>query len=311
MNERTPVSDKAAGPAEMKAQSLSFDNGVQHYSPRRRALRRFFRNKLAIAGLVIVGLLIVIAIFAPLIAPYDPALPDFYASRQAPTAKYWMGTDDLGRDVTSRLMYAARISVTVGIVAVGIYELIAIFLGSISGYFGGKVDMVVQRIVDIVLAFPNLIIILVFIAILGPSIYNVMIAIGLLSWPGPTRLVRGQILQLREEDYVLAARSLGARDARIIFRHILPGVVSPLVVNATFGVAGAIMTEAGLSFLGLGVQPPTPSWGNMLMDAQNLTKLQMMPWLWLPPGLAIVITVLAINFIGDGLRDALDPKQIQ
>ena len=292
-----------------KAEALSFASG-EHYSPRRRALRRFFRNKLAIAGLAIVTLLIVIAIFAPFIAPHDPALPDFYAARQAPSSTYWFGTDDLGRDVLSRLIYAARISVTVGIVAVGIYELIAIVLGAVSGYFGGKVDMIVQRLVDIVLAFPNLIIILVFIAILGPSIYNVMIAIGLLSWPGPTRLVRGQILQLREEDYVLAARSLGVRDRRIIFRHILPGVISPLIVNATFGVAGAIMTEAGLSFLGLGVQPPTPSWGNMLMDAQNLTKLQMMPWLWLPPGLAIVLTVLAINFIGDGLRDALDPKQI-
>jgi peptide/nickel transport system permease protein len=199
----------------------------------------------------------------------------------------------------------------VGIVAVGIYEVIAVFLGSISGYFGGAVDMVIQRFVDIVMSFPSMIIILVFIAILGPSIYNVMIAIGLLSWPGPTRLVRGQILQLRETDYVLAARCVGAHDRRIIWRHILPGVVSPLVVNATFGVAGAIMTEAGLSFLGLGVQPPTPSWGNMLMDAQNLTKLQAMPWLWVPPGLAIVITVLAINFIGDGLRDALDPKQLE
>jgi len=308
MSEKRSSVDEA-GASEAREQALSFASG-EHYSPRKRALQRFFRNKLAITGLVIVALLIIFAVFAPLIAPHDPAFPDFYNSRQAPGSKYWIGTDDLGRDVLSRLIFAARISVTVGIVAVGIYELIAIVLGAISGYFGGKVDMVIQRLVDIVLAFPNLIIILVFIAILGPSIYNVMIAIGLLSWPGPTRLVRGQILQLREEDYVLAARSLGVRDRRIIFRHILPGVVSPLVVNATFGVAGAIMTEAGLSFLGLGVQPPTPSWGNMLMDAQNLTKLQMMPWLWLPPGLAIVVTVLAINFIGDGLRDALDPKQI-
>ena len=221
-----------------------------------------------------------------------------------------MGTDDLGRDVLSRLIFASRISVSVGLVAVGIYEIIAVFLGSISGYFGGAVDMVVQRLVDIVMSFPSLIIILIFIVILGPSVYNVMIAIGLLGWTAPTRLVRGQILQLREMDYITAAHCLGVPDRRIISRHVLPGVVSPLVVNATFGVSAAIMTEASLSFLGLGTQPPMSSWGNMLMGAQNFTKLQTMPWLWLPPGLAIAITVLAINFIGDGLRDALDPKQL-
>jgi len=238
-------------------------------------------------------------------------LPDFDNVRQGPTPAHLLGTDDLGRDVLSRVIYAARISLTVGLVAVGIYEVIAVFLGAISGYFGGAIDMVVQRIVDVVMSFPSLIIILVAIAILGPSIYNVMIVIGFLSWPGPARLVRGQILQLREQDYILAAHCTGVPDGRIIIRHILPGVVSPLVVNATFGVAAAIMLEAALSFLGLGVQPPMPTWGNMLMDAQNLTKLRMMPWLWVPPGVAIVVTVSVINFIGDGLRDALDPKQLE
>jgi peptide/nickel transport system permease protein len=310
MSDNVAVTNGASVAADERLQDI-LDVPETRYSPRRRALRRFARNRLALVGLVMVGLLILVAIFAPLIAPYDPALPSLYDSRQPPSRDHLLGTDDLGRDVLSRLIYAARISVTVGLVAVLIYETIAVFLGSASGYFGGAVDMIIQRFVDVVMAFPSLIIILVFIALLGPSIYNVMIAIGLLSWPGPTRLVRGQFLQLREVDYVLAARCIGAPHRRIIFRHVLPGVMSPLVVSATFGIAGAIMMEAGLSFLGLGVQPPTASWGNMLNDAQNMTKLQTMPWLWVPPGLAIVITVLAINFIGDGLRDALDPKQLE
>lgn len=279
-------------------------------SSRRRTLRRFLQHRLAITGLSLVAFQIAIALLAPVISPYDPTQAHFADTNLPPCREYLLGTDNLGRDVLSRLIYATRISLSVGLVAVGIYELIAIFLGAISGYFGGLVDMIVQRLVDIVLSFPIMIVILIFIILFGPSIYSVMIAIGLLCWPEPTRLVRGQILQLRELDYVLAARSVGVGEARIIVRHILPGVVSPLVVSATFGVSAAIMTEAGLSFLGLGTQPPTPSWGNMLMDAQNLTILQSMPWRWLPPGLAIMITVLAINFIGDGLRDALDPKQL-
>jgi peptide/nickel transport system permease protein len=279
-------------------------------SPRRQALRRFFRHRLAILGMTLIAVLALVALAAPLVAPYDPTQAHFSDTGLPPGRGYILGTDDLGRDVLSRVIYAARISLSVGLIAVGIYETIGIVLGALSGYFGGIADMTIQRLVDIVMSFPSLIVILVFIILFGPSIYNVMIAIGLLSWPEPTRLVRGQVLQLREVEYVTAARAVGAGDARIILRHLLPGVVSPLIVNATFGVSAAIMTEAALSFLGLGTQPPTPSWGNMLMDAQNLTKLQTMPWLWLPPGLAIVITVLAINFIGDGLRDALDPKQL-
>lgn len=259
---------------------------------------------------MVIVVLVVVAVLAPFVAPYDPTEPHFDDIRVAPNRRFLLGTDDMGRDVLSRLIYAARISVTVGLLAVVIFEVIAVVLGCISGYFGGAVDMVVQRVVDVAMCFPTMIIILIFIAFLGPSIYNVTIAIALLRWPGPTRLFRGQVLQLREMEYVLAARSIGASHGRILFRHILPGITSPLVVNATFGVGGAIMSEAGLSFLGLGVQPPMPSWGNMLMGSQNLTKLQMMPWLWLPPGFAIAITVLAINFIGDGLRDALDTKQV-
>ncbi|MBV7339386.1 ABC transporter permease [Chloroflexi bacterium TSY] len=293
------------------AQTGSATKTDQRHSPYRRALYGFLRHRMALFSLAVITLLVLLAISAPIIAPYDPTQAHFDAVRAAPNVEFFLGTDDLGRDILSRMIYAARISVSVGIVAVGIYQAIALVLGALSGYFGGIVDMIIQRLVDIAMSFPTLIIILVFIALLGPSIFNVMIAIGLLSWPGPTRLYRAQILQLRAMDYVLAARSTGVSNARIIVRHILPGIVSPLVVNATFGVGAAIMAEAGLSFLGLGVQPPTASWGNMLSDAQNLTKLQLMPWLWVPPGLAIAVTVLAINFIGDGLRDALDPKQIQ
>jgi peptide/nickel transport system permease protein len=293
------------------AETLRAKRGDKQYSPRRRALRQFLRHRMAMVGVTVILLLVLVAIFAEQVAPFNPVQPHFSDARSAPNERYLLGADDLGRDILSRMIFAARISVSVGIVAVTIYQVIALVLGATSGYFGGIVDTLIQRLVDIVMSFPTLIVILVFIAILGPSIYNVMIAIGLLSWPGPTRLYRAQILQLREMDYIMAARSTGTSDRRIIVKHILPGIVSPVVVNATFGVGAAIMAEAGLSFLGLGVQPPTPSWGNMLMDAQNLTKLQLMPWMWVPPGLAIAVTVLAINFIGDGLRDALDPKQTE
>ena len=305
------MAQDAAPTGHLSAQTEPLIEQTRFNSPWRRALRSFLRHRMALLSLAVIIALVLLAIFAPFIAPYPPIEAHFDDVRAAPNAQYLLGTDDLGRDVLSRMIHAARISVSVGIVAVSIYQVIALVLGALSGYFGGVIDMIIQRLVDIAMSFPTLIIILVFIALLGPSIFNVMIAIGLLSWPGPTRLYRAQILQLRAMDYVLAARAIGVSNIQIIVRHILPGIVSPLVVNATFGVGAAIMAEAGLSFLGLGVQPPTASWGNMLTDAQNLTKLQLMPWLWVPPGLAIAMTVLAINFIGDGLRDALDPKQIQ
>ncbi|MBX3012157.1 MAG: ABC transporter permease [Caldilineaceae bacterium] len=279
-------------------------------SPWRRARRRFLRHRLAMFGLLVLTLLILIALFAPFIAPYDYAEQNLRRFREAPSADYWLGTDSFGRDVLSRLIWGARPSLAVGLLAVAIYEVIAIILGSLAGYYGGKVDWIIMRVVDIVMTFPSLIIIIFLVAILGPGLQNTILAIAVLRWTEPTRLVRAQILSLREMDYVLAARSLGVPDGRIIRRHVVPGIVAPLVVHATFGVAVAILTEASLSFLNLGILPPAASWGNMMTAAQELVILEQMPWLWLPPGLAIMLAVLSINFVGDGLRDALDPKGV-
>jgi len=240
----------------------------------------------------------------------DPYALSARAIKKPPSFEHVLGTDTAGRDGWARLVYASRVSLSVGVVSVSIYLVIATILGSLAGYYGGRVDDVIMRLTDIILCFPELIIIITVVSVVGASIYNVMLVIGLLGWPGLARLVRAQILSLREQQFVEAAHCLGIPTRRIIFRHILPNVVPYILVSATFGVAGAILTEAGLSFLGLGVQPPTASWGNMLSGAQNLTILERYTWIWLPPGLMIGISVLAINFIGDGLRDALDPRMI-
>ena len=298
------------------AQSLQLQSAgaAENWASRReeslwgRALRRFLRHKLALGGTIVLVALILSAIFAPFVAGKDPYKIDLAHFREAPSAAHWLGTDAAGRDVYARLVYATRISLSVGLVSVGISVFIGTVLGAVAGYYGGWVDTLLMRITDIFLCFPSLVIILVVVALVGPSIYNVMAVIGLLSWPSVSRLVRGQFLSIRQVDFVTAARCLGAYDRQIIFKHIFPSALSPIIVNATFGIAYAILTEAGLSFLGLGVQPPTASWGNMLLDAQSLTILENMPWLWAPPGFAILITVLVINFIGDGLRDALDPR---
>jgi peptide/nickel transport system permease protein len=229
------------------------------------------------------------------------------ALKAAPNDDHILGTDKAGRDVFTRLIYAGRVSLSVGIVAVSIYLVIGILLGSLAGFYGGWVDSVVMRLADVFLSFPTLIIIITLASVLGPSIYNVMLAIGVLGWPPIARLLRGELLSLRERDYVLGARSIGCDGKRLILKHLLPNAMAPVIVAATFGIAYAILIEAGLSFLGLGVRPPTASWGNMLTDAQSLTILEDMPWLWLPPGIMIAMAVLSINFIGDGLRDALDP----
>ena len=268
----------------------------------------FRRHRLGVAGLMVMVVLVIVAIAAPLLAPFDPNQVSLSAYREGPSSAHWLGTDAQGRDVLSRIIYASRISLSVGLVAVAIYVVIGTMLGGIAGYFGGWVDSIIMRLADVVLSFPSIIVIITVVSILGPSIFNVMLVIGLLGWPPIARLVRGEFLTLRGRDFVVASQSVGASSPRIIFRHILPNATTPIIVNATFGVAQAILLEAGLSFLGLGVQPPTASWGNILNAAQSVTILEEMPWLWLPPGAMIVISVLAINFLGDGLRDALDPR---
>jgi len=273
--------------------------------------RRFCRNKLAIAGLVILVLFVLSAIFAPFLTPYDPNRANVRERNQPPSKEHPFGTDDMGRDILARTLYGGRISLSVGLVSVGISLSIGVVLGAIAGYFGGFVDTLIMRLADIFYSFPFLILAITISAIFGPSIYNTMIILGVLSWPGPARLLRAEFLKLKTTDFVAAATALGARPGRIMFRHILPNAFSPLLVSATLQVASSILSEAGLSFLGLGVPPPAPSWGNMLNRARPLHVLAGMPWMWIAPGIAIFIVVLSINFVGDGLRDAFDPKQEQ
>lgn len=275
-----------------------------------KARKRFFRHKLAMFGLIMLSLLIFLAVAAPLLTPHSPVDIDLRAIRQPPSAQHWLGTDGTGRDVLTRLLFAGRISLSVGIVAVSISMVIGIIVGSIAGYAGGKVDMTLMRVTDVFMTFPSLVIIITVAAAIGPSVYNAMLVIGLLTWPSIARLVRGQFLTLREQQFVRAARSIGVSRSQITFKHIFPNTISSIAVAVTIGVANVILLEASLSFLGLGVQAPTPSWGNMLRDAQSLNILESMPWMWLPPGLMIALAVLSINFIGDGLRDALDPRSI-
>jgi len=268
--------------------------------------RRFKANRLALAGGVIVALLFVVSFAAPLISPHDPNAFHLKKVLEPPSAKHLLGTDELGRDVLARMIYGARISLKVGFVAVGISTLIGIFLGALAGYYRGWVDSLIMRLVDIMLCFPAFFLILAVIALLEPSIYNIMIVIGLTGWMGVARLVRAEFLSLKEREFVAAARVLGAWDGRIIFRHLLPNAMAPVLVSATLGVAGAILTESALSFLGIGVQPPTPSWGNILTAGKD--NIEVAWWLSVFPGAAILVTVLAYNLLGEGLREALDPR---
>ena len=304
MNVAVSARTQQPGPAVPRSERT-----VPARSPGRMALRRFLRHRLALLGLVILAVIAAMSILAPLIAPTDPLKVDLAFFRKPPSPAHWLGTDSAGRDVLSRLIYAGQVSLTVGLVAALMSSGIGLALGSIAGAFGGWVDALIMRLTDVVLSFPALVVIITLVALVGPSMVTIMVGIGLFFWPTACRLVRALALSLREQDFFLAARALGATRSRLITRHLVPSVLSPLTVTATFAVAQAILLEAALSFLGLGVRPPQPSWGNMLTDAQSLTILETMPWLWLPPGLMIAITVLAINFIGDGLRDALDPRQ--
>jgi len=258
------------------------------------------------AGLLLVGGMSCAAILAPWIAPYDPNAINVNELLRTPSAAHWLGTDALGRDVFTRILYGGRVSLWVGFVAVGISTAIGLALGLVAGYFGRLVDEVIMRGVDVMLCFPSFFLILAVIAFLEPSLTNIMAVIGLTSWMGVARLVRAETLSLRGRDFVLAARVSGAGPARIIVRHILPNALAPVLVSATLGVAGAILVESSLSFLGLGVQPPDASWGNMLMDGKEV--LEVAPWLSVFPGLAILFTVLGYNLLGESLRDILDPR---
>ena len=278
-------------------------------SPLWIALRRFRRHRLAMLGLGFLGILTVLAVLAPWISPFDPNSVNVVAFRNPPNSTHWLGTDSAGRDVLSRLLHGARISLTVGIAAALSAAILGTILGLLAGVLGGWVDAVIMRLVDIVLSFPSLLVILLLVALLGPSIVTIVVVIALFEWPTACRIVRQMSLSVKETDFVLAARAAGSSDLVIMRRHVVAGVLSPLTVVTTLLSAQAILLEAALSFLGLGVREPQASWGGMLQDAQSLTILKEMPWLWIPPGFAIAVTVLAINFIGDGLRDAFDPRQ--
>jgi len=268
--------------------------------------RRFSRNRLSLAALTVVAVIIVIALCASVISPRNPMAIDVHNVLSPPSVAHPFGTDELGRDVLSRMIWGSRVSLKVGFVAVGLAILVGTLIGSIAGFYGGKVDALLMRFVDIMLAFPAFFLILAVISVLEPSIYTIMVVIGLTGWMDVARLVRAEFLTLKERDFVVAARASGAGNLRMIFRHILPNALSPVFVAATFGVAGAILIESGLSFLGLGVQPPNPSWGNILTSGKD--NIEVAWWLSLFPGLAILTTVLSYNLVGEGLRDALDPR---
>ena len=281
--------------------------------PRRggsRVWRRFRRHRLALGGAVVLAIFTFMATFAPLVTWHDPNFLDLDKIKMSPTWSNILGTEEAGRDMYARIVYAGRVSIAVGLVAAAISTVIGTFLGIISAYAGGWLDNIIQRAVEIVMMFPTLFALILLVAVIGAGVINIMVIIGVLGWTGKCRLVRGQVLSIKEMDFVTSARSIGAGDWRIMLIHILPGVVPYVVVAATLTIAGAILAEASLSFLGLGVRIPIATWGNMMNSAQSLNVLKDQPWMWLPPGIAISTTVIAVNFLGDGLRDALDPRSI-
>jgi peptide/nickel transport system permease protein len=269
-------------------------------------LVRLRRNRLAIVGLCIMVVLVVVAVFAPWVAPYDFAAQNLSDAFEPPCLKYLLGTDDFGRDILSRLIYGARISLQVGIFAVGLSMCVGGVLGAISGYYGGKIDDVIMRFMDILLSIPQILLAVTIAAALGPGLLNLTVAVGVSNIPSFARVVRGAVLSIVGQEYIEAAQCMGASDTWIIARHILPNCSAPIIVQATLRVAGAILAAAALSFLGLGIQPPTPEWGGMLSAARGYVRDY--PYMTISPGLAIMITILALNFLGDGLRDAMDPK---
>lgn len=283
-------------------------------TPWKLVRRKFLKRKPSVVALIILIFIILAVVFAPVIAKHDPYELDMINSKAAPSREHILGTDELGRDYFARVLYGGRVALQVGIFAVIIEVIVGAIIGGIAGYYGGIVDNVLMRITEVFMSFPFLPLVITISAVIGTSIapeqkmYLVMVILGLLSWPGLARIVRGQILSLREQEFILAAKALGIRNSRIIWRHLIPNTVGYIVVNATLGVASAILQESSLSFLGLGVAPPVPTWGNLIQYARDMYNLQHRPWLWIPPGLCIFATVMCINLIGDGLRDAIDPK---
>ncbi len=271
-------------------------------------VRLFIKNPAAVGGLVFMLVITISAILAPWLTPFEPHEIDVQAIRKPPSADHWLGTDLTGRDMLSRILHGGRVSLLIGLAAVIIRTSIGLVLGSISGFFGGVVDFGVQRVVDIMIVFPDIFFLLIVIAIIGPTPWTLLIALGFLSWPFDARIFRSQVLSIRELDYILAARSIGTSTGRIVRQHVMPNLVPLVLVNMTLNIGVAIIAEAGISFLGLGVQPPTPSWGNMITTANNLSLIQRFWWLWVPPGGVLVGTVISLNLIGDALRDILDPR---
>ena len=276
-----------------------------------RATDRLRTDRRAWFGAGVIVMLVLLAVLAPLVARHDPTGVDLINSLEPPSLSHWFGTDIQGRDVWARLVYGARISLTVGIVSQGIALSLGVLLGLIAGYYGRWIDELVMRLADVTLAFPTLLLLIALVAALQPSLTVVFVTIGLVGWAGMARIVRGQVLVVRELEFVQAEQALGARDARVLLLHVLPSVVAPVVIAATLGVAGAIIAESSLSFLGLGVQPPTPSWGAMIADGRDLYQLRHAPWTSVFPGLAIGAAVLGFNLLGDALRDALDPRTLK
>lgn len=271
-------------------------------------LRRFIKNKLAVVGFILLVLFVLAAIFAPLLTTYQRDSIDLLNIESSPSLGHLLGTDELGRDVFTRLLYGGRISLGVALSATILQLLIGVTLGCISGFYGKWIDNFIMRIVDTVMCFPFFVIGITIASLIGPSVWNVILIIGLLQWTGIARIVRAEILSLKQSEFIEAARALGISDFKIIITHLIPNTLSPIIVNATLNVAQGILMEAGLSFLGLGVKQPQPSWGNILSAAQSMRVLKTEWWLWIPAGLLIFLSVLSINFVGDGLRDALDPK---
>ncbi len=281
----------------------------EHVSPRRAAVRRFLRYRLAIVGVFMLSIIIFMAIFAPALTPWPPNWLDLdTGARQPPSAAHILGTDVSARDIWARVLYGARTSILVGFGAVALYLVIGTLMGLAAGFYGRFIDQGIMRFTDTIMAIPPLLLIIVFVSLVGPSIVSVIAVIGLLGWPVTCRLVRGQLLVLRESEFITASRVVGVPDRTILFRHMLPNILGPLTVVATFGVATAVLLESSLSFLGLGVRPPEASWGNLITEATSPVVLTQLPWQWVPAAIMITSTVLAVNFIGDGLRDAIDPR---